>query len=58
LESLNARDYSSGPEKDEGGFPGDIYVFRKSLAGMELYIKLRVLEEDGTTYMAVISFHC
>jgi hypothetical protein len=58
LGSLTARDYSSGPEKDEGGFPGDIYVFRKSMNGMELYIKLRLLEEDGAVYMSVVSFHC
>lgn len=58
LGSLTTLDYVSGPEKDEGGFPGEIYVFRKLVPGMELYIKIRLLEDDGTVYMTVLSCHC
>jgi hypothetical protein len=57
LLSLNCGDYKKGPEDDRSGAPGEIYVFTKWVNGKNIYIKLNILEEDGTVYMRVISFH-
>ena len=57
LISLVLTDYVKGPEEDKDGFPGEVYVFKKSVDSLDIYIKIRVLEEDGMIYMTVISFH-
>ena len=57
LKKLTAVDYKKGPEEDKGGFPGEVYVFNKKTDGKDVYIKVRILEEDGMAYMTVISFH-
>ena len=54
---LKVEDCSKGPEKDTGGHEGEIYTFRKIVQGINIYIKIRFLEDDGMTYMTVISFH-
>jgi hypothetical protein len=57
VESLEIGDCTKGPEPDEDGYEGEVYIFNKLIKGLSIYIKLRVLEQDGMTYMSVISFH-
>ncbi|MBN2753592.1 MAG: hypothetical protein JXR81_01865 [Candidatus Goldbacteria bacterium] len=57
ISALKVEEYSKGPENDDGGYEGEIYTFRKIVQGINVYIKIRFLEDDGMTYMTVISFH-
>lgn len=58
LKLLVISDYKKGPESDRDGFPGEIYVFGKKVSNLDIYIKIRLFEDEGMTYMTVISFHC
>jgi len=55
--TLNHTNYCKGPEPDDSGSEGDIWVFRKRIAGVEVYIKLKTFEVRGKTHAKCISFH-
>lgn len=57
LDTLVLDDYVKGPEPDDAGFPGEVYVLKKNVFSHQLYIKIRIYEEDGNIGMTVISFH-
>ena len=54
--SLSVLDYSSGPIKDNLK-PGDYWVFGKKIEGVDVYIKLKIAEQDDEEYAVCFSFH-
>jgi hypothetical protein len=54
--SLSVTDYNSGPIKDKLN-PGYYWVFGKQIEGIEVYIKLKIIEERGVEYAVCFSFH-
>ena len=54
LLDLSVEDYSKGPEPDRD-FPGEIWVFGQEILGNEVYIKLKIDQEDER--LTCISFH-
>lgn len=54
---LGYKDYIKGPEPDEDGSSGDIWFFKKIVAKVEVYIKLKKWDRDGRTYVKCMSFH-
>ena len=54
LLGLSSEDYSQGPEPDRD-FPGEIWVFGQEILGNEVYIKLKIDQEDER--LTCISFH-
>ncbi|MFO8011284.1 MAG: hypothetical protein R6U89_10820 [Dehalococcoidia bacterium] len=57
LLDLTVEEYCSGPERDYGGFPGDFWVFGKSIGGKEVYIKLKLVELSSLRVVRIVSFH-
>ena len=54
--SLSVLDYNSGPIKDIYK-SGDFWVFGKTIDGAEIYIKLKIVEQDDEDYAICLSFH-
>ena len=54
--SLSVTDYNSGPENDEYK-PGYYWVFGKQIDSLEVYIKLKIVDEKGNEYAICLSFH-
>lgn len=57
LRSLIATDYVKGPEADENGSPGEVWVFKKLLKRRVLYIKFKLYDDNGVEKLTIISFH-
>lgn len=57
LLSLTYKNYCSGPEKDIGKFPGQIWKFGKSIQSIEVYIKIRLVSTAKLIKGVCISFH-
>ncbi|MBL7181092.1 MAG: type II toxin-antitoxin system MqsR family toxin [Desulfobacterales bacterium] len=51
---LDSTDYSDGPQPDDKGRPGEVWVFGKVIKHEEIYIKLKI---SGTSQPICISFH-
>jgi hypothetical protein len=54
--SLSVLDYNSGPTKDIYK-SGDYWVFGKTIDSVEIYIKLKIVEQDDEEYAVCLSFH-
>lgn len=54
--SLSVLDYSSGPIKDNLK-AGIYWIFGKKIDGVEVYIKLKIVEYDDEDYAVCFSFH-
>jgi hypothetical protein len=50
---LTANDYCKGPENDEDGSPGEVWVFGTALDRTQIYIKLKL----DASVAKCISFH-
>jgi len=60
LLQLTPEDYCAGPKPDDTDDTKEVWEFGKEVAGMEVYIKLRVVQDPRrqTVYRATIwSFH-
>ncbi len=55
--SLKYENYHKGPEPDDSGGLGEIWIFRKRVTETELYIKLKIIENMGMSFGKCISFH-
>jgi len=51
---LEIDDYYKGPEKDEAGFEGEIWIFTPNFQKTKLYIKIRL---ENNTLVICISIH-
>jgi hypothetical protein len=56
---LTYRQYLSGPEQetDSNFRPGDVYLFGLLIEGVEYYVKLKLVGQDGAEWCVCISFH-
>jgi len=54
--SLSVADYCSGPTKDMYQ-PGDYWIFGKIIDGDEIYIKLKIVGQQGEEFAVCFSFH-
>ena len=52
--NLEIDDYYKGPEKDEAGYEGEIWIFTPSFQDIKLYIKIRLA---NNTLVICISIH-
>jgi hypothetical protein len=52
--NLEVDDYYKGPEKDDAGFEGEIWIFTPIFQNTKLYIKIRI---DNNTLVICISIH-
>ena len=51
-------DYYKGPKQDfDSNRPGDIWEFKKSIDGMQFYVKLKIAQENGENILKCLSFH-
>ena len=55
---LQVEDYISGPEEDHD-YPGenDIWKFKKGYLGLEIYIKIKLVQTGDGFFAKGISFH-
>ena len=52
--NLEVNDYYAGPEEDDAGFEGEIWIFTPIFQNVKLYIKLRLA---NNTLLVCISIH-
>jgi hypothetical protein len=57
LLELISNDYSSGPKKDDRNPNNQIWIFGKTIDGIEIYIKLTIAKIDKIEIAKCISFH-
>ncbi len=58
LSELTADDLFDGPVPDKNSkYPGDVFIFKKSVQGHLLYIKLKIREAKGRKEVFMMSFH-
>lgn len=51
---LEVDDYLSGPEQDEGGYEGEVWIFNPIFQDIKLYVKLRLQDNK---IVVCISMH-
>ncbi len=55
---LAAGDYYKGPKQDfDPNRPGDIWEFKKNIDGLEFYLKVKIVQENGEDILKCIGFH-
>ncbi len=55
---LVAGDYYKGPKKDfDPDRPGDLWEFKKEIAGIQFYVKIKITRENGEEILRCIGFH-
>lgn len=55
---LVAGDYYKGPKQDlDAGKPGDIWEFKKQIDGIQFYIKVKIVQENGEYILKCLGFH-
>lgn len=51
-------DYYKGPKQDlNPSRPGDIWEFKKNIDGMQFYVKVKIIQENGEDILKCLSFH-
>jgi len=53
---LTTANYIAGPEADRDR-SGEIWIFKEDTGGVEIYIKLKLIEKDCGSFAKCISFH-
>ncbi len=54
--SLAVCDYYKGPKKDFEG-NGNVWEFKKDIDDIQLYVKLKIVRENGNSFLKCLSFH-
>lgn len=49
-------DYYKGPKKDFEG-NGNVWEFKKEIDDIQLYVKLKIVSENGNKFLKCLSFH-
>lgn len=58
LLDLVVADYYKGPKQDfDQNKPGDIWEFKKNIEGIQFYIKVKIIKENGQEVLKCIGFH-
>ena len=56
--SLMVSDYYKGPKQDfDPSKPGDIWEFKKSVDGVQFYVKLKIVQVNGQDILRCLGFH-
>ena len=51
-------DYYKGPKQDfDSDRPGDIWEFKKNIDGIQFYVKVKIVQENGEDILKCIGFH-
>ena len=51
-------DYYKGPKRDfDLNRPGDIWEFKKHIDGMQFYVKVKIVQENGEDILKCLAFH-
>lgn len=51
-------DYYKGPKQDfDLNRPGDIWEFKKHIDGMQFYVKVKIVQENGADILKCLAFH-
>jgi len=51
-------DYYKGPKQDlDPDRPGDIWEFKKNIYGMQFYVKVKIVQENGEDILKCLGFH-
>ncbi len=51
-------DYYKGPKQDfDSNRPGDIWEFKKNVDGIQFYVKVKIVKENGDYVLKCIGFH-
>ena len=51
-------DYYKGPKRDfDPNRPGDIWEFKKNIDGMQFYVKVKIVRENGEDILKCLAFH-
>ena len=51
-------DYYKGPKQDhDPNRPGNIWEFKKNIDGMQFYVKVKIVQENGEDILKCIGFH-
>ncbi len=51
-------DYYKGPKQDlDSNRPGDIWEFKKNIDGMQFYVKVKIVQENGKDILKCLAFH-
>ncbi len=55
---LVVNDYYKGPKQDfDTNRPGEIWEFKKCVDGIQFYVKLKIVQENGENILKCLSFH-
>lgn len=55
---LAVSDYYKGPKQDlDPNRPGDIWEFKKNLDGIQFYVKVKIVQENGEDILKCLGFH-
>jgi hypothetical protein len=57
LARLRPEHYHAGPEDDRDGSVGNVMVFFYPYEGLNLYLKLKIWDDEAGDHAAVLSFH-
>lgn len=51
-------DYYKGPKRDlDSDRPGDIWEFKKSINGIQFYVKVKIVQQNGEDILKCLGFH-
>lgn len=51
-------DYYKGPKQDfDLNRPGDIWEFKKNIDGMQFYVKVKIVQQNGEDILKCLVFH-
>lgn len=55
---LVVSDYYKGSKQDlDPNRPGDIWEFKKNVDGIQFYVKVKIVQEDGEDILKCLGFH-
>ena len=58
LLELSAAGYYKGPKQDlDPERPGEIWEFKKEIDGMQFYVKVKIIQENGEDILKCLGFH-
>ena len=51
-------DYYKGPKQDfDSNRPGEIWEFKKNVDGVQFYVKVKIVQENGKDILKCLGFH-
>jgi len=57
LNSLTYKNYHKGPEGDRNTSDGEVWIFGKKINTEQIYIKVKLQDKKGLSFVKIMSFH-